>query len=119
MHPDDLIPLLVSHPRDRPVTQDSGIIDENVEASEIIDGVSHQAFSTFGAGYIGSVGHSLATLGTDLLDHFGRDALVSAFPGHGPAHIVDHHACALASHEQGMFATDSMTGTCHNGDAAL
>jgi len=65
MHCLDQIPVLILHVLEADIPQDTGVIYQNIDATEVIDGGLDDGFTVLHAVV---VGNSLAALGADFLD---------------------------------------------------
>ncbi len=72
MNGDDGVPLGLLHSRDEGVPQDARIVDHDVEAAELTDGLLHQAFRPVSVGDVLGVGHRTAARGDNLVNNLVR-----------------------------------------------
>jgi hypothetical protein len=72
VHFDDRVPLLFRHGEHHPVPQDPGVVHDDVEATEVVDGLAHQLLGSRPVADVVGVGHCLTAEGRDLVDHLLR-----------------------------------------------
>ncbi len=65
---DDGVPLLLGHVHEHPVAEDPGVVDEDVEAAELVDRLLDHATGAREVGDVLAVRDRLAAGGADLLD---------------------------------------------------
>jgi hypothetical protein len=103
--PDDRVPLLRGHLRQRPVPEHPGVVDQPVEPAELAHRGLHQRV---GHGHIGDVAldqHGVAAGGLDLVDHLAADRRIE---------LVEHHRGALPRALQRLAAPDPAPGARHH-----
>ena len=119
VHLDDRIPLRLAHVREHAVAEDASVVDEDVEATERIDGGLDEAFGSVPIADVVAVGDRLPTHGLDLGDDIVRGALIVALAVHRPAEVVDHDLGAVVGEEQCVLAPDASARPRDDRDAAL
>ena len=107
VHGDDAVEVLLGHRHEHPVAQDAGVVDDDVEVAERLDGLVRPSPGTVEGGDAVGVGHRLATGGDDLVDDRlgGRGVGTAAVAG--AAEVVDDDLGALGSEQQGVLAADA------------
>ena len=60
---DDRVPLLLGHVDEHPVAQDAGVVDQDVEVAEGLDGGVDETLAALPVGNVVGVGHRLAAGG--------------------------------------------------------
>src|SRR5262249_49696027 len=94
-----------------PANGEAGIVDQNIEAAEVVDDAIDHRLDPGKVGDVGLVGFRLAAGAGDLSDQrFG-------FLRGGP--IVDRDACAFGGEAQRDFAADAARGTAHERDLSF
>ena len=119
MHVDHHLPVDMRHAMEDAVAQDAGVVDDAIDAAELLDrGLDH----TFGAGRIGDAvgaGDGAPARGADLADHgFGRPG-VDALAFGRAAQIVDHDRRPLVGGKPRDIAADAATSARHQHDLAF
>ena len=119
MDGDDVVPLLLGHVVDHPVTQDAGCGDHDVDAAK---GVERRLDDALAALPGGDRLDDRRCLSTKRFD--GGDGLVCRSAGLGGAvecdsGIVDDHLCAVAGQLLGDGTADAASGACDDGDFSL
>ena len=84
------------------VEQDAGIVDQNVGAAEILDGVVEHRLAAGHGRDVGAVGDRAAAFRLDRIDHLLRHRVVAAGAVTRAAEVVDHHRRALAREQFGI-----------------
>ena len=117
---DDDVPLLFGHVEDHPVAQDAGVVDQDVQPAEVVQGLLYHPLA---GGHVGDrvvVGDGVAAGVLDRGHHLvGRRRLTVQFAALRAAVVVDHHPRALGSQQERMSASDPASGAGHNRDAAV
>ena len=94
MHIHDCLPLLVAHLLDHVVPGVAGVVDDDVEAAELLDRRVDEALGKAVLRHAADAGHRLAAGGFDRRDRFLR---------RGGIKIVDYHAGAFGGEFEGDF----------------
>ena len=84
------------------IQQDAGIVDQNIGAAEILDGVIENRLAASHGRDIGAVGDGAAALGLDRLDHLLGHGLIAAAAVTGTAEIVHDNRRAFARKQFGI-----------------
>ena len=98
---------------------DAGVVDEDVEASESLEGGFDECPRTRSGCHVAAVGNGSSAGGDDLLRDGGRDAGVRSQAFHGAAQIVDHDAGSPGREQQRMGSADPTARTGDDRDAPL
>ena len=119
MHPDDGVPVLIGKVDQHAVAQDAGIVDESVEAAELVEGGLHQSLRPIRARDVVPVGHRPTPEGADLFDHFlGRPTRL-AFAVDLHSEVVHHNGSTLAGQLDGVAAAEAPPRTGDDGHTSL
>jgi hypothetical protein len=103
---DDGVPRVFFHLEAHGVAQDPGVVDQDVEATQLLDGGAHDVGPARPGGDVVAAGQALAPAGDDLVHHrLGRR----------PVHVVDHHRGALGGEEQRLAPPDAPAGAGDDG----
>ena len=103
VHRDDRVPFLVGHVRKHPVADDTGVVDDDVEAAEPIHCGGDHCVS--GLSFGDTAGHEL---GVDPQRPDLREGVVHRVTG---SEIVDDHPRAGTGETECLGASESRTGT--------
>jgi hypothetical protein len=116
---DHRVPLRLAHVGEHAVTEDAGVVDQDVEPAEGLDGGRDEPLGAVPVADVIGVGDGLAAHGLDLVhDVLGR-ALVVALPVHRATEVVDDDLGAVVGQQQRVLASDAPSRTRDDGDAAL
>jgi hypothetical protein len=118
VHLDHHVPFLFGHLQQRPVTEDAGVVDEDVEPAVGVEGRLHHLAGAGGRADRDAAGDGSSPQGLDL----GHDSFRgSALPGpiSCAAEVVDDHLGPFAREQQGMGAPDPAPCTRDDGDLSL
>lgn len=63
----DQIPILILHVLEADITEDTGVVDENIDPAEVLDGCLNDGFTVLNAVV---VGYRLATSRSNLLNYY-------------------------------------------------
>ena len=107
VHVDDRIEVILCHVDEHPIPQDAGVVDEDVQVTEVLNGGVDEALATFPVGDVIGVGHSLAAHGPNLIGHHLGCATVIARTVHRATEVVDHELGAFLGEEQGVLTTNA------------
>ena len=116
---DDIVPLGLAHVDEHPVAEDPGVVDEDVQVAEGVDGRVDQLLGPLPVGDVVAVRHRLATPGRDLGDDFVGRAVVRAGAVVGAATVVDDDLGSFGGEQKGVLATDAAPGSRDDRDASL
>ena len=119
VHLDHRVPLRLAHVGEHAVAQDAGVVDEDVEAAEGVDGGLHEALGAVPVADVVGVGDGLAAHGLHLVDHLLGRAGVVALAVHRAAEVVDHDLGAVVGEEERVLAADPPPGARDDRDATL
>jgi hypothetical protein len=117
--PHDVVPLGEGHVRERPVAQDAGVVDEDVEPAELLDRRGDQSLGPRLVGDVVAVHHGLPAERPDVVDDLLRG------PDRGPgavnfgAEVVDDHIGPLAGELERMLTPDAPAGAGDHDDTTL
>jgi hypothetical protein len=98
---------------------DAGVVDEDVEASELFDRRVDQGLGAFGCGHVTAVRGGGAACGGDLRHHGRGHVGVRSKALHGAAQVVDDHARPPVGEEARMSPADAPARTRHHRDATV
>ena len=99
VHVDDGVPLGLVHVETHLVAQDSGVVDEDIEATERVDCLRDEGLSTTPGRDVVVVRSCLSAGARDLVDHLLRGSLVRTFTSGLTAEIVDDDCRAFRREE--------------------
>ena len=75
MDPDDGVPLVDGHVDQHAVAQDAGVVDQDVDGPEVVDGGLDEPARPLVVRDVIAVGHGLAAHAPDLFDHLAGRAV--------------------------------------------
>src|ERR1700744_3278185 len=101
------VPLRFLHAGDKRIAQDSRVIDQDVEATELVDRLSHNTFRTTPGGDVLGVDDGGAAGGGDLSGHLVGWPGVGALAFVAAAEVVDDDLGPFFGEQQCVFATDA------------
>jgi len=78
MHVDDVVPVRPTHAMKDAVAQDAGVVHQDVDAAELVDGGLHDRFGVLRLGDRERRGDRVAARSLDLLHDLLRGALIAA-----------------------------------------
>src|SRR5665213_3334234 len=107
MNPDDVVPLVVAHVEQHPVSHQTGVIDHDVDAAEVFDRGAHHGVGGAALGHITLHEKSLPTIPLDFIHEIGV------------FHVVDHDAGTRGRQRHGFGAAEAGSGSGDNRDPAL
>jgi len=113
---DDGVPLALFHVESHAVAQNAGVVDEDVEAAEGVDGLLDEVFGPLPVRDVVEVRSGLAAEGLDLLDNLTGRAVVRPRAVPLTAQVVDDDLRALTRELERVSASDSASRTgddCH------
>jgi hypothetical protein len=119
VHLDDVVPLGVGHVDDRPVAQDPGVVDQDVQRAELRDRLFHQPLGAGPVRHVVSVGDRPSAGRRDLLDHLLGGGRVTAGAVGRAAQVVDHDGGAFPREQQGVLPPEPAPGPGDDGHAAV
>ncbi len=119
VHVDDGVPVGLLHLEDHPISQDAGVVDEDVEPAEGVHGLLDHGFGVVEVGNVATVHDRLAAHALDLVHDGLCRADVAAGPVDVAAQIVHHDLCALGSEHQRMLPSDAATGSRDDCDSSF
>ncbi len=116
---DDVVPLLLRHVHQHPVAQDAGVVHEDVEIAERLDGRIDQPLTALPIGDAVAVGDGFPAHRLDLLGHrFGGRLVVATAVG-GTPEVVHDHLRAFSGEQQRMLAANATSRAGDDGDPAF
>src|SRR6185369_9548888 len=116
---DDRVPLLLGHVEDHAVSEDAGVVDDDVDPAEGVHRGLDDRLPTGHAGHRVVVGHGIAARLGDLLhDLIGR-LPVGPGPDLAAAVIVHHHPGPVLRHQDGDLPAHSPPRSSHHRRLAL
>ena len=119
MHVDDGLDHLGGEVVERLVTQDAGVVDDDVDGAERVDRGLDDSLAAVSGGHRVGVGHGLATEIDDLLgDPLGRSG-VATLAADGTAEVVDHEPGAASGELERMFTAEAAAGAGDDRDLAV
>ena len=119
MHVDDAVPVGLAHREHHAVTEDAGVVDQDVEATEGLDRLLDHGLGFVEVSDVGAIDDGFATHALDLFDDlFGR-ALIGAGAIGGTAQVVDDDLGSVLGQHERMLTADASTGSGDDGDAAF
>jgi hypothetical protein len=119
VHGDHGVPLLLGHVDEHTVAQDAGVVHEDVEVAERLDGGVDQALAAFPVGHVVAVGDGLAAHALDLgHDLLGRRETATRAVGGAPE-VVHDDLGALGGEEEGVLTADAAPRPRDDGDPAV
>jgi hypothetical protein len=107
----DVVEVLLSHVERHAITQDAGIVHEDVEPSEVIEGVGDDAFGTRVASDIVSVDNRPSPGTLDETDDFRRARSVMRLSGQIGAKVVHDDGCTFGRQRHRLRSPDALAGT--------
>jgi hypothetical protein len=118
VHSDDRVEILRSGVVDHAVTQDAGVVDQDVQATELLDRLRYQGTGPVEVRDIVVVGHRPSARGDDLVDHLLRRALVIAATVPIRPQVVHDHGRTGTGQRQRLTTTDTTPGPGDHGHLA-
>ena len=101
------------------VAQDAGVVDDDIDLAESVDGGLDDVLTAFGRGHRVVVGHGLATCIDYLLDGLvGHRGTGSGSVGR-TAQVVDDNAGTTAAHHHRVCLAQAAACTCNHGHTAI
>lgn len=116
---DDGAPFGLRHLVHHGIAQDTGDVDDSVDAPEVSDGLGDHAFGARTLGNAVGVGAGLAAGGLDRAHDIDRWAVVLALAAETGAQVVDHDTSALGRQQTGDLTPDPPPGTRHQRHLAI
>src|SRR5205807_4570918 len=116
MNPDHGVEVGLVHLHQRLVTDDAGVVDEDVDLAEGIHRRLHDLPGAIELDHGVEAGYRGPTGRLDLLAHLDGRALLGGLAREAGAHVVDHHLGSLAREAQGDLPPDAPSGTGHDGN---
>ena len=110
VHVDHRVDQVGCHVGERPVAQDAGVVDDDVDAPEGVDGRLHDRLAALDRGDRVGVGDGHPAGGGDLLDDRLCRAGARAGAVDGAAEVVHHHQRPAGGQQQGVLATQPAAG---------
>jgi hypothetical protein len=116
VHVDHRLPFLRVHLEEHAIAQDAGVVDDAVDAAEVVDGGFDDGVGAHPARDAVGVGHRLAARSADFVHHFLRRPGVLAFAAYRCADVVHHDFGTLGRHQQRELAADAAARSGHHHD---
>jgi len=116
--PDDRVPLLLGGVDQHPVAHEAGIVHEDVEPAEGVDGLPHHLRGLREVGHVRAVGDGPSAERLDLGDDLvGRR--LGLLARERDTEVVDHDGRTLTSELEGMRAADAAARSGDDGNASI
>ena len=119
MHGDDGVPVVLAHREQHAIAEDAGVVHDDVDVAERVDGLLHHGTGLVEDGDIAAVDDRLAAhclnLGHDVLGRSG----VGATTGGIATKVVDDDFGAFRRHHQCVFAADAAAGAGDQRDLSV
>ena len=93
---DHSAPFSLAHLEKHPITQNTGIVHDGIDAAEVPDGIVNDRFRAPCVGDAGDIRKPFAAFALYLANNLDGGALVASFSGGRAAKIVDNDRGALA-----------------------
>ena len=119
VHRQHRVQFFLTHIEDHAVAQDAGVVDDDIEPAEGIDGLLDHLLAGGEVGHVGVVGGRLAAGLLDLRDDLLCRRLLAAFAGGCAAEVVDDDGRAFRREQQRLALTDTAAGARHDRHAVL
>jgi len=116
LHGHHLIPLLLAHVEDHPVAEDAGVVHEDIDAAELIDGGLDDVLAAVHRGDRVVVGDGFVAFRHDLGDDLIGGAVVVARAVRVDASVVDDDLRAFFRHQESDATPDAAAGAGDYGD---
>ena len=104
---DHRIPLRFLHAGDKRIAQDPRVVDQDVEATELVDRLSYNTFRAAPGGDVLGVGDGGAAGRGDLFDYLVSRPGVGALAFVAAAEVVDDDLGTFFGEQQCVFAPDA------------
>src|SRR5690606_6680939 len=111
--------ILVGNIFQRSIADIAGIVDQDIDAPEVVQGGIDDGLPALGGGHGFRTGHRLAASGLDLVHHLGGGAAIDTLATHADTGVVDHHFRTSCREQQRIGATQAATGASDHGDAVV
>ena len=119
MDVDDGIPVALVHVEQHPVAEDPGIVDEDVESSEGVDGRVHERVRTVPVGHVVGVGDGLSAGGANLVDDGLRRPDIRTAAVDRRTDVVHDDRRALTGELERVAPADPAAGAGHDRDPSI
>ena len=116
MHANDRIPLVLAHIGERPIAQDAGVVDENVEAPKLLQGEGHEICRLVPIRHVMAADGSSATESFDLANHLLCRRRVLSFPLKVAALVIDNDHSAVAGQSERVRPAKPPPRSRHDGN---
>ena len=116
MHGHDRVPVFRLHFKKALVSEDTGVVDDDINLAEGFHGGLDDIFTALGRGHVVVIGNRLTAGFLDLLYHLvgcRRRPLAGTVPR--ATQIVDHHLGTAAGQFQGVSPSQAAAGTGDDG----
>src|SRR5262249_20102448 len=108
----DGVPLVFRHIEDHAITQNTSIIDENVQFAECVDCTLDDAFGAFEISYVFIISDCVAASGFDFINDLLSRAIILACPVKMTAKVIDDDFCPVLCQQQRFLTADTTTSAC-------
>ena len=105
-----------THTHARTIAEDTGVVDNNVDPAERVDGRFDDAVAELHAVVVRDSG---TAIGTNLVHDLVSGTLVAAITMRRAAQIVHHDLCAAAAEEQRVRAAQAIPSTRHHSHTTI
>src|SRR5581483_2788055 len=116
---DDGVPVGLLHVEAHAVAEDAGVVDQDVESPELVDGLLDELLAAFPRGDVIEVGSGVAARPLDLVDDLLGGPLLAGLTGHRTPHVVDDDLRPFGRQQEGLGAPDSPPRTSDDRDLAV
>ena len=116
MNLDNRIPFFFGHREQHAVTQNSGIVDDDVKTTESVNCLINDALRSGIRTDVVGVGDSLSASGLDFVRYVLGGTRVATTSVTRCTEVVNHDEAAVCTQHEGVFATNSTSGTSDNAD---
>src|SRR5260370_23963605 len=107
----DGVEVLGAHREHHSVAEDTGVVDQDVETTEVFEGGADDVSGTLEVSDAAVVGDGLAATRRDHVDYVVGDALAAAAVArHRAAEVVDDDLRAVLREEDGLASADAVSG---------
>ncbi len=104
---DDDVPFGFGHVDDDAVAQDAGIVHQDVEIAERLDGLIDESLGAFPVGHVVAVDNRVAPRRLDVFHGLLRGSQVGASPLLITTEVVDHDPGSFVCEQQRMFPAEA------------
>ncbi len=119
MHPDDRVPFVGRHVDQHAITQNPGVVDQDVEVAEGLDRLVDEPFGAVPVRDVVEVGDSRSAGCLDLVNDLLRGRCVRTGAVGAPAQVVHDDLGPFGREQQRVRAADAASGPGHDRDATI